>query len=62
MLQVRKRNGILVPFDKERIINAINKAFIGTSFSYYFVSASKLMGHYMKMIQQMILQMKLSML
>ena len=28
MLQVRKRNGILVPFDKERIINAINKAFI----------------------------------
>ena len=28
MLQVRKRNGILVPFDKERIISAINKAFI----------------------------------
>ena len=28
MLQVRKRNGILVPFDKERIVNAINKAFI----------------------------------
>ena len=28
MLQVRKRNGILVPFDKERVINAINKAFI----------------------------------
>lgn len=28
MLQVRKRSGILVPFDKERIINAINKAFI----------------------------------
>jgi ribonucleoside-triphosphate reductase len=28
MLQVKKRNGILVPFDKERIINAINKAFI----------------------------------
>ena len=26
MLQVRKRNGILVPFDKERIVNAINKA------------------------------------
>lgn len=28
MLQARKRSGILVPFDKERIINAINKAFI----------------------------------
>lgn len=28
MLQVRKRNGILVPFDKQRIVNAINKAFI----------------------------------
>ena len=28
MLQVRKRNGVLVPFDKQRIINAINKAFI----------------------------------
>ena len=28
MLQVEKRNGILVPFDKQRIINAINKAFI----------------------------------
>ena len=28
MLQIRKRNGILVPFDKQRIINAINKAFI----------------------------------
>lgn len=28
MLQVKKRNGILVPFDKQRIINAINKAFI----------------------------------
>lgn len=28
MLQIKKRNGILVPFDKERIITAINKAFI----------------------------------
>lgn len=28
MLQVKKRNGIVVPFDRERIINAINKAFI----------------------------------
>lgn len=28
MLQIRKRNGIIVPFDKQRIINAINKAFI----------------------------------
>lgn len=28
MLQIQKRNGILVPFDKQRIINAINKAFI----------------------------------
>lgn len=28
MVQIRKRNGILVPFDKKRIINAINKAFI----------------------------------
>lgn len=28
ILQVRKRNGILVPFDKQRIVNAINKAFI----------------------------------
>ena len=28
MLQVKKRNGVLVPFDKNRIVNAINKAFI----------------------------------
>ena len=28
LLQVKKRNGILVPFDKQRIVNAINKAFI----------------------------------
>ena len=28
MLQIQKRNGIIVPFDKQRIINAINKAFI----------------------------------
>lgn len=28
MLQIRKRNGILVPFDQQRIIDAINKAFI----------------------------------
>jgi len=28
MLQIKKRNGIVVPFDRERIINAINKAFI----------------------------------
>lgn len=28
MLQIKKRNGILVPFDKQRIISAINKAFI----------------------------------
>ena len=28
MLQIRKRNGTLVPFDKQRIIDAINKAFI----------------------------------
>lgn len=28
MLQIRKRNGVLVPFDKQRIVNAINKAFI----------------------------------
>lgn len=28
MLQIQKRNGILVPFDKQRIVNAINKAFI----------------------------------
>ena len=28
MLQIYKRNGVLVPFDKQRIINAINKAFI----------------------------------
>lgn len=28
MLQIRKRNGIVVPFDKQRIINAINKTFI----------------------------------
>ena len=28
MLPIRKRNGILVPFDKQRIIDAINKAFI----------------------------------
>ncbi len=30
MLQIKKRNGILVPFDKQRIVNAINKAFIET--------------------------------
>lgn len=28
MLEVKKRNGVLVPFDKEKIVNAINKAFI----------------------------------
>lgn len=28
MLQIRKRNGILVPFDRERVVKAINKAFI----------------------------------
>ncbi len=28
MLQIKKRNGALVPFDKQRIIDAINKAFI----------------------------------
>lgn len=28
MLQIKKRNGIVAPFDRERIINAINKAFI----------------------------------
>ncbi|MCM1219545.1 MAG: anaerobic ribonucleoside-triphosphate reductase [Lachnospiraceae bacterium] len=28
MVQIRKRNGALVPFDKQRIINAINKAFM----------------------------------
>lgn len=28
MLQIRKRNGIVVPFDKQRVVNAINKAFI----------------------------------
>lgn len=28
ILQVKKRNGILVPFDKTRIVNAINAAFV----------------------------------
>ena len=28
MLQIKKRNGIVVPFERERMINAINKAFI----------------------------------
>ena len=28
MLQIRKRNGTLVPFDKQKIINAVNKALI----------------------------------
>lgn len=28
VLQIKKRNGIVVPFDKQRIINAVNKAFI----------------------------------
>lgn len=28
MLQIRKRNGVLVPFDKQRIIKAIQAAFI----------------------------------
>ncbi len=28
MLQVKKRNGIIVPFDRGRIVNAINKAFL----------------------------------
>lgn len=28
MIQIRKRSGILVPFDKQRVIDAINKAFI----------------------------------
>lgn len=28
MIQIKKRNGILVPFDKQRIIDAINNAFV----------------------------------
>lgn len=28
MLQIKKRNGVIVPFDKQRVIDAINKAFI----------------------------------
>lgn len=28
ILYIKKRNGIVVPFDKQRIVNAINKAFI----------------------------------
>ena len=28
MLQIQKRNGTLVPFDRQKIINAINKALI----------------------------------
>ena len=28
MLEIQKRNGELVPFDKQKIINAINSAFI----------------------------------
>lgn len=28
MITIKKRNGVIVPFDKQRIINAINKAFI----------------------------------
>lgn len=28
MEQIKKRNGVIVPFDKQRIINAINKAFL----------------------------------
>ena len=28
MLQIQKRNGTLVPFDRQKIINAVNKALI----------------------------------
>ena len=28
MIQIEKRSGMIVPFDKQRIISAINKAFI----------------------------------
>lgn len=28
MIQIKKRNGVLAPFDRIRIVNAINKAFI----------------------------------
>jgi hypothetical protein len=27
---IRKRNGTVVPFEAEKIVNAVNKAFIGT--------------------------------
>lgn len=35
MLQVKKRNGILVPFDKQRIVNSINKAMIAVDGKLY---------------------------
>lgn len=35
MLQVQKRNGTIVPFDKERIVNAINKAFLAVDGKVY---------------------------
>lgn len=41
MLQVRKRNGIVVPFDEQRIINAINKAFIEVDGTLYEEDTAK---------------------
>lgn len=35
MLQVKKRNGILVPFDKQRIVNAVNAAFLSVDGKLY---------------------------
>lgn len=41
MLQIRKRNGIIVPFDKQRIIEAINKAFIDVDGQLYEEDTAK---------------------
>ena len=47
MILITKRDGTQVPFNEQKIINAINAAFI------------EVMGNFMKMIPQKILQMKL---
>lgn len=41
MIQIKKRNGIIVPFDKQRIIEAINNAFISVDGQLYEEDTAK---------------------
>ncbi len=41
LLQIKKRNGVIVPFDKQRIIKAINKAFVEVDGTLYEEDTAK---------------------